>query len=413
MKPSYPRVHLAIDNCFASKRWTRPSEWMEVIRGLGLACIEASTDTECDPLYMGPEYIRDWVEEVRSQSVRQGLRVVNLYSGHGTYATLGLGHTDVRVRERFHHEWLKALLLMAEGLGAGAGFYCHAFNDAVLQDPSQYTAMIIELCDRFADLAAFAERHGNTTIGVEQMYSPHQTPWTIDGAAGLLRNVYARGGKPFYITIDTGHSAGQDRFRRPGEQEVRTYLDSLARGRGGVAGRGTLWLGPERCHAMIEERRRARGSNEELVRAILQAIDAHAYLFAEEADGDPYAWLGRLGCYSPIIHLQQTSGNKSVHRPFTAQSNATGAIFGDQVIKSLAASYRAPLDPSMPPRCADIYLTLEIFSATDSYNRDILHDLRESVHYWRRFIPEDGLALDQLPVLSNETVGSAPVATGP
>lgn len=33
----YPKLYLAIDNCFASKRWTEPAEWADVIRDLGLS----------------------------------------------------------------------------------------------------------------------------------------------------------------------------------------------------------------------------------------------------------------------------------------------------------------------------------------------------------------------------------------
>ena len=62
-----PKIYLAIDNCFASKRWTQPREWMRVIRELGLTGVEASADAECDPLYMGAEFTRDWIEDVKRQ----------------------------------------------------------------------------------------------------------------------------------------------------------------------------------------------------------------------------------------------------------------------------------------------------------------------------------------------------------
>ena len=61
-----PRVYLAIDNCFGSKRWTRPREWAAIVRDLGLAYVEASADNECDPLYSTPEYMADWRAEVRA-----------------------------------------------------------------------------------------------------------------------------------------------------------------------------------------------------------------------------------------------------------------------------------------------------------------------------------------------------------
>ena len=57
-----PKIYLAIDNCFASKRWTDPEKWMNVIKSLGLNYVEASADNECDPLYLGSEYMKRWSE---------------------------------------------------------------------------------------------------------------------------------------------------------------------------------------------------------------------------------------------------------------------------------------------------------------------------------------------------------------
>ncbi|MBL8120181.1 MAG: hypothetical protein JNJ78_21800, partial [Anaerolineae bacterium] len=95
----FPRIYLALDNCFASKRWTQPHEWMQIAREAGVFAIEASADNECDPLYNTPETLNDWLKAVESATEQSGVRVVNLYSGHGTYATLGLAHHDVRVRD--------------------------------------------------------------------------------------------------------------------------------------------------------------------------------------------------------------------------------------------------------------------------------------------------------------------------
>jgi hypothetical protein len=121
------RVYLAVDNCFASKRWTKPSEWMEVIKEAGLYYIEASADNECDPLYTTPDYIKDWIKEIKEYSDKTGVKVVNLYSGHGTYTTLGLAHTDKRIRDRMLNEWLKKMVKAAINLKAGMGFFAMHF----------------------------------------------------------------------------------------------------------------------------------------------------------------------------------------------------------------------------------------------------------------------------------------------
>ena len=140
-----PKVYLAIDNCFASKRWAQPAEWMRVIRGLGLRYIEASADTECDPLYQGEAFTRDWIEDVRRECERQDMVVKNVYSGHGTYATCGLSHYDGRVRRRFCDDWMKAQMNTAQALGAGFGFFAHGFDETLLQDDALYEARLEEL----------------------------------------------------------------------------------------------------------------------------------------------------------------------------------------------------------------------------------------------------------------------------
>jgi len=134
----FPRIYLAIDNCVASKRWSVPEEWMNLFADCGVFLVEASADNEIDPLYTEPGYLRDWAEEVQDDAAHTGVKVVNLYSGHGTYATLGLSHPDIRIRERIHHQWLDKMVDLAAGMEAGLGFFCHTFDQRTLNDPKRY-----------------------------------------------------------------------------------------------------------------------------------------------------------------------------------------------------------------------------------------------------------------------------------
>lgn len=387
----YPKIFLAIDNCFASKRWTTPSRWMRMVKKLGLSYIEASADNECDPLYMDADYLQGWIDQIKQTEAETGVQVVNLYSGHGTYATLGLAHSDLRVRNRMHREWLEAMVSMSGKLHAGLGFFCHAFSQQLLQNPDEYDAQRTDLYDRLADLAVCADRNGLPAIGVEQMYTPHQIPWTVSGAEELLREVHRRSGKNFYITIDTGHQSGQRKFLRPGRGRIKEALREF-RQNGRLDG---FWIGPRSAHVMFKDIARKGSESKYTVDGILAEMDRYPYLFADYEDGDPYEWLECLGCYSPIIHLQQTDGKKSAHLPFNAQTNENGIIKGDEVLAAIAASYRHPRE-GMPEPCREIYLTLEIFAGTAELPVDIINKLKDSVAYWRQFIPEDGLALDRL-----------------
>ena len=41
-------------------------------------------------------------------------------------------------------------------------------------------------------------------------------------------------------------------------------------------------------------------------------------------------------------------------------------------------------------------LTLEVFAGTAELPVDILNKVKDSAAYWRQFIPEDGMPLDEL-----------------
>ena len=73
-----PKLYLGIDNCFAYKRWTLPGEWMRVIHELGLKYVEASADTELDPLYMGPEHTKRWIEIARKECEKWDIVIKNV-----------------------------------------------------------------------------------------------------------------------------------------------------------------------------------------------------------------------------------------------------------------------------------------------------------------------------------------------
>ncbi len=393
-----PRVYLAIDNWFASKRWTRPKEWTELITSLGVQCIEASADTECDPLYTTSDYLDDWTEEVGEACRNSGARVVNLYSGHGTYTTLGLAHTDRRVRDHIQNEWLKPMARRAAALGAGIGFFCHAFPDATLQEPERFRTAEDDLTVRLAEVAAYCQEEGARPLSVEQMYSPHQIPWTIPGAASLMESVYAKRGAPLYLTIDTGHQVGQKRYVRPTASGLHAAMERVRNGERSSC----LWLGSRRAHEQFAavvggaSGRRGNGIEERVIAEILADADLHPYLFAGSEDADPYRWLERLGCYSPIVHLQQTDGASSSHRPFTEEHNRAGIVLPERVLASLAQSYAREAQTGMPPRCEAIYLTLEIFAGTAETVYEIERAMRESVEYWRRYLPTDGATLSSI-----------------
>jgi len=86
----------------------------------------------------------------------------------------------------------------------------------------------------------------------------------------------------------------------------------------------------------------------------------------------------------------------SSHAPFTRANNERGIIKGDNLLRAIAASYEKEASPGMPPKCGEIYLSLELFCGNTDLNHDTMRRLKETVEYWRRFIPRDGVELDKL-----------------
>jgi hypothetical protein len=376
-KIRYPRVYLVIDNCFACKRWTKPEEWCGLIAEAGVNYAEANADTELDPLFMGREYLTDWIESVKKAQDTTGVRVVNLYSGHGTYTTLGLTHTDPRVRRRMIEYWFKPMMETAGRLGAGLGFFAHGFPHHVLQNAALYRESVDILVQCLVELNRHAASCGCGKMSIEQMYTPHQYPWTIAQTRDLIRTVTEQSGD-FYFTEDVGHHQGK--FIKPDNARIRCLAEET-------------WLGSDRAFELAE-----RGD----LAGLEAEIENTPWLFAGEKDSDCYAWLSELGCYSPIIHLQQTNGRMSAHLPFTAEQNRQGIIDGGKVLKALKSAYDKPPDRGMPKRCEEIYMTLELFSPTAAIVRDLMAEARESAAYWRHWIPRDGMYLDELTARFSE-----------
>lgn len=387
-----PKLFLAIDNCFASKRWTRPKEWMGLIKDLGITLVEASADTECDPLYMGKEYLADWVAEVKKCSEKSGVRVVNLYSGHGTYATLGLAHTDERVRIRFRDQWVKAHAHTARELDAGLGFFAHAIPDPVLQDRGAYQRCLDDLYQNLANLAGYAAQIGLKSIGVEQMYSPHQPPWTIAGAKELLKTVFQTAQAPFYLTLDLGHMNGQQYFQKPMPGQISRWIEEKAAG----LPCKRVWLGPVINNDIFRRAVAGKVAIETAIEQIQHNWEGYDVLFAAPEDGSVDAWIEALSGYSPILHLQQSDGKSSPHWPFSAEYNQKGIIRAEDVLRGIHNAYAKPAQDGFPPRCAELILTLEPFIATAANPADAMDEIAQSVSYWRKFLPYDGMRLSDV-----------------
>ncbi|MEI8200389.1 MAG: TIM barrel protein [Eubacteriales bacterium] len=389
----YPRIYLALDNCFAIKRWVEPKLWLKITKELGFNYSEASFDNEIDGLFSPADYMDDWFASIDKLGKEYGVKVANFFTGYQTYRTAGLTHPDERMVRHLLDQWLKPMIKRMKKAESGMGFYFHAIPDNVLQDTALYLETYHRLIERLGELTAYADELGGVNLCVEQMYAPHQPPWTIQGTMDLLRDCYRYNQKPLYTTVDVGHVIGQRKFVRPTMGQI---LESLEKANQKML-RPSIWLGADETRSIWFDAVKTGRNRTETALDIVDSINKFPYMFSfDPRDQNPYAWLEKLACYSPIIHMQQTDGITAPHAAFTSETNRKGIIRGPELLRAIAVSYETEAEADMPPKVDDLYLNFEIFGSNTEYKYDIIDKLQETAEYWRQFVPEDGIPLDKL-----------------
>ena len=95
-------------------------------------------------------------------------------------------------------------------------------------------------------------------------------------------------------------------------------------------------------------------------------------------DTNPYEWLRVFAKESPLIHLKQSSANKSGHWPFIKQYNEIGKIKPEEVLETLTNA-----------GSTDAQLILELsFKEREPIDSTVISVLKESVNFWRLFVKE-------------------------
>ena len=95
-------------------------------------------------------------------------------------------------------------------------------------------------------------------------------------------------------------------------------------------------------------------------------------------DMDPYAWLTEFAAVSPIVHIKQSSSDKSGHWPFTPEKNKLGIIRPEKVLAALEEG-----------GAEDVALLFEC-SWRERHPNDtqVVSDLKQSVAYWREYVKD-------------------------
>lgn len=384
-----PKIYLGIDNCFAIKRWVTPSEWGRVIREMGLRYVEGVADLEIEPLLTPQACHDEWIAQVNELKARDGVEVVMMYSNDSTYDTAGFTHPDPRIGAYYADAWFDEFLRISAAIGASVGYYVQGVPEEVLYDKARYDGAMAQSLACMQRVAQLAKHRGVGTLALEQMYTPHQPPFTIDAMRALMQTMYRTAETPLYLTEDVGHHSPN--YQKPTDETLRAAFARCLED-----GYIPIWLGSLRAQALFRADVCRGTLQAQTVAEILRDAEENGHLFSTARDADCYEWLRELGAWSPVIHLQQTDGKHSSHEPFSPQSNESGIIHPVRLLRALADCYAKPADPTLPPRCAEIYLIQELYLSTKDIGYQGLYKLGWSTDYLRRFIPKDGMTLSAL-----------------
>lgn len=387
MTHKYPKVYLVLDNCFAIKRWTTPREWSRIVKEIGFNYIEASFDNEIDMLFTSDSYKKRWFNELKEAEKEYDIKVVNFYTGYQTYRTSGLAHDDNEYVDNLIENWFKPAINLLSERENNIGFSYHALSQQDLESRESFISKERKVKQRLINIANLIGDN-NITLNIEQMYAPHQTPWTIKQAKQYL-NYHEK----LNISIDVGHMLGQKKWQLPDVTELKKAINKKEFAHEietfVVAPPIVKWW-----NKLIDKNTIV---DSDLETNIINKFNEYSYYYSENfQDSDPYAWLSEVGKYSPIIHLQQTNGVVGGHKPFTKETNKTGIIEPEKVLKALKESFENNDNNYKAKPANNIYLTFEIFASNTDNPEILIKELKETLEYWREFIPNDGMYLDEL-----------------
>jgi len=134
----------------------------------------------------------------------------------------------------------------------------------------------------------------------------------------------------------------------------------------------------ENANTIEETKKLFKKANKNAAIPILLCLDVdHGDLQSRNPnDTNPYAWLKEFAMISPVIHIKQSTKDKSGHWPFTSEYNRKGIIHPLKVIRAIKES-----------GAKEVVLTFE-FSFRERYPEEyrVLDSLKESVKYWQKYV---------------------------
>ncbi len=195
------KVTLGINNCFAVKRWPRPDEWAQVVRGeLGLDAVQHCLDLTD----LGGDVDLDAeAGAVRTACDGAGLRIHSVFTGLVAYSANLMLAPDDAERRRGFELWSRAIMLAARLGAASAGGHVGSLSRPEADDAERRALRWSELRVRLAELSGLASQLGLQALLVENMACDRE-PSRISEVESLLSHGTSSH-VPVTLCLDIGH----------------------------------------------------------------------------------------------------------------------------------------------------------------------------------------------------------------
>ncbi|MEI6511716.1 MAG: TIM barrel protein [bacterium] len=208
--PRTVKIDIGVNGAFITRRWEKPENWMRLTRECGYEYHSFCADV-LDPFFSGDRTFQAEIAgQTRDAAAKYGVKIIDIYTGMATHRFHGLSHTDPRARRRMA-EWLEGAAEIAAVMGTDAiGGHVDAFSTEVLEDPEATEQCKQRLFETMRNVGSIMKRKGMRVFSQEQMYIPSEKPWLIsEGDEFLVEVNRTNTGQHIYLTLDTGHMAGQ------------------------------------------------------------------------------------------------------------------------------------------------------------------------------------------------------------
>jgi sugar phosphate isomerase/epimerase len=193
---------LGINNCFAVKRWPRPSDWAALVRDeLGLDLVQHCLDLT--DLGTGQADLDRQAAELRQACAEHGLRLHSTFTGLAAYSANLLLHPD-RGRRVSALGLFRQIIQFTAAAGAqSTGGHVGAYSVADWREPERRQQLWDELRAALDVLAADARAAGLSYLMVENLASARE-PATMPALRSLL-TAGDEGHVPIRACLDVGH----------------------------------------------------------------------------------------------------------------------------------------------------------------------------------------------------------------